>query len=381
MPYDRPKNSTARPGGHRLPAVDAMRGLVMILMTIDHASYAYNAGRYSADSIGWYAPGSVIPAIQFLLRWMTHICAPTFVFLAGLALAISIARKQAAGIPEKRIDADLMIRGLFIMALDPLWMSVGFGGAPLFQVLYAIGGGMCCMALLRRMGMRSLLAVGILLMIGSEALAGLALWANGGQGPGPIGALLATGGRLGAFAFVLYPLLPWLAYMVLGCCCGRLLERGRIKDQIRWYSAAGMILLALFVVIRGLNGYGNMRLYRDDMSLLQWLHVSKYPPSLTFALMTLSMMFLWLALFSRIYPRAGTATRDPLLVFGRAPLFFYILHVHLLSGSAWALGLWQAGGLSATFAASAAVLATLYPLCRWYAKVKGALPGSILRFI
>jgi hypothetical protein len=93
------------------------------------------------------------------------------------------------------------------------------------------------------------------------------------------------------------------------------------------------------------------------------------------------MRFLWLALFSRIYPRAGTATRDPLLVFGRAPLFFYILHVHLLSGSAWALGLWQAGGLSATFAASAAVLAVLYPLCRWYAKVKGAHPGSILRFI
>ena len=74
----------------RLPAVDAMRGMVMVLMTVDHTSFAFNAGRYVSDSIVMYQPGSAIPAAQFLLRWMTHICAPTFVFLAGLALAFSI---------------------------------------------------------------------------------------------------------------------------------------------------------------------------------------------------------------------------------------------------------------------------------------------------
>ena len=90
----------------RLPAVDAMRGVVMLLMTLDHASYAFNAGRYVTDSMTWYEPGSAIPAVQFLVRWVTHICAPTFVFLAGLALAFSIARKQSRGISDKRIDAD-----------------------------------------------------------------------------------------------------------------------------------------------------------------------------------------------------------------------------------------------------------------------------------
>ena len=138
MPYPDQKDSSAHPGSARLPAVDAMRGLVMVLMTVDHASHAFNAGRYVTDSIAFYTPGSVIPAAQFLVRWMTHICAPTFVFLAGLALAFNITRKQSSGVPAKRIDADLIMRGLFIMALDPLWMSLGFGGRTVLQVLYAI---------------------------------------------------------------------------------------------------------------------------------------------------------------------------------------------------------------------------------------------------
>ena len=381
MPYPSSKDSKLSPDRHRLPAVDAMRGLVMILMTVDHASYAFNADRYAVDAAAWYTPGSVIPATQFLVRWMTHLCAPTFVFLAGMVLAFSIARKHAGGVSEKRIDADLLIRGLFILALDPLWMRWGFGGPPVFQVMYAIGGGICCMVLLRRLGTRSLLVAGVLLMLGSEAVAGLALWANDGQSPGPIGALLATGGRLAPIGFVLYPLLPWLAYMVLGAACGRLMQRGVVHHPIRWFAMIGIILLAFFLIIRGLNGYGNMLLYRGDMSLLQWLHVSKYPPSLSFALMTLSMMCLGLALLYRIYSTADAFGADPLLVFGRTPLFFYLLHVHLLSGGAAVLGLWKSGGLTEAFLATMVVLAVLYPLCRWYARLKRAHPKSILRFV
>ena len=381
MTDDRDSSTALSPGPGRIAAVDALRGLVMILMTWDHASYAYNAGRYVTDSVGWYTPGSVIPTAQFLARFVTHMCAPTFICLAGLVMAISIRRKQDAGIEQKRIDADLMFRGIFILALDPLWMSFGFGGRTVFQVLYAIGGGLCCMVLLRRLGTRWLLAVGLGLMLGSEALAGWVLWVNDGKGAGPVGALLTNGGRLGFSGYVLYPLLPWLAYMILGVACGRLMSRDARKNPTHGFLLAGLILMVLFVVVRGIDGYGNMRLHRDNLHLLQWLHVSKYPPSLSFGLLTLGLMCLCLALFMHVYSGKSAATLDPLLVFGRTPLFFYILHVHLLTGSAKALDLWKGGGLLTTAAATVAVLAVLHPLCRWFAKVKRSHPQSLLKFI
>jgi uncharacterized membrane protein len=350
-------------------------------MTLDHASYAFNAQRYVTDSMVWYQPGSAIPAAQFLLRWVTHLCAPTFVFLAGLGLAFSIARKKVDGIVDRRVDVDMLWRGLFIMALDPLWMSFGFGGKTVFQVLYAIGGGLCCMVVLRRMGTHALLGIGLALMVGGEAIAGLAVWLGGGEQPGTIGAFLATGGKLGAIGFVLYPLLPWLAYMILGFGWGRLMVAGSVSRPVRGVAVGGIILLVMFAVIRGLNGYGNMLLYRDNLNLLQWLHVSKYPPSLSFALMTLGLMGILLALLMRIYGKGPNSLLDPLLAFGRAPLFFYLLHVHLLSGAAVLLGMWKKSGMSETFLAAGAVLVVLYPLCRWYTTTKAAYPHSILRFV
>ena len=365
----------------RLPAVDAIRGLVMLLMTVDHASYAFNAERYVTDARAWYEPGSVIPVLQFLVRWMTHVCAPTFLFLAGFALAVSLAHKQAAGIRARQIDRDLMIRGLFIMALDPLWMSLGFGGGTVWQVLYAIGGGLCCMVWLRRMNSRTLAVISIGLFLGCEALLRLAIGPANGQPLGWLPALLATGGRIGAFGYVLYPLLPWLAYMLLGHICGRGLVNGIVKKPALWSSLAAAILGFLFLIVRGLNSYGNMQLYRDDLSLLQWLHVSKYPPSLSFTLLTLSMMYLAFALFTYLYRNGPLCSGDPLTIFGQTPLFFYILHVHLLQVGAKLTGLWKAGGLTETWLATAAVLIVLYPLCRWYAGIKKTHPGSLLRFV
>src|SRR5436853_6786508 len=89
-----------KPTSRRLPALDWLRGLVMILMTVDHASGTFNAGRLMTDSLALYQPGTALPASQFLTRWMTHLCAPTFVFLAGAALALSVEKRQAAGDPR-----------------------------------------------------------------------------------------------------------------------------------------------------------------------------------------------------------------------------------------------------------------------------------------
>ena len=218
-------------------------------------------------------------------------------------------------------------------------------------------------------------------MLSGEALAGAAIWAGGGQTADPVGTFLTTGGRLGLFGYVLYPLLPWLAFMIMGLGCGRLLRQSRIQNPVRWFASAGIALFVMFILIRGMNGYGNMLLYRDDLNLLQWLHVSKYPPSLSFTSMTLAMMCLGLALCFLIYTRGRHSSMDPLLVFGRVPLFFYLMHVHLLSGSAKLLGMWKSGGLLETFVSTGAVLLVLYPLCRWYANVKASRRESVLKYI
>jgi uncharacterized membrane protein len=365
----------------RLAAVDRLRGIVMVLMTLDHASGELNAGRLMADSVGLYTPGTPLPAAQFLTRWVTHLCAPTFVFLAGTALALSVARRRAAGDGEGAIDRFLVTRGLFIAALDPLWMSFVFTpGGVLLQVLYAIGGSLVAMVALRRLDPRWLLAIALTLIAGGEALTGLALVASGGEPTLPV-ALLLTGGRFGPL-IVAYPLLPWLAMMLLGWCFGvRLAERGAgvSAARIGW---TGLGALVVFVAVRGLDGYGNMRLLREDGSLVQWLHVSKYPPSLSYTTLELGLMALALAALLAVERTQGAdVRRGPLLVLGQTALFYYLLHVHLLAAGAWALGVHQRAGLEASYLGAAATLVALYPLCAWYGRYKRGHPDGWTRYV
>jgi uncharacterized membrane protein len=365
----------------RIVPLDVMRGIVIVLMALDHASYHFNAGRYVTDSVVMYTAGSAIPALQFLVRWITHICAPTFVFLAGWALSLHTAKQKRTGASGFEIDRFILARGALILALDPLWMSIGFGGGVVFQVLYAIGGGLCCMAALRRFGMGTLLTAAGVLLFAGEALAGLALWLGGGDSAGPLGAFLVTGGRVGPSVFVVYPLLPWLAYMLLGWCCGRLLTEGKVAVPARFFLHAGGVSLLIFLGVRGLNGYGNMLLYRADASVLQWLHVSKYPPSLSFGALELGLMALCLALLFRIYTRKTGSSDNPLRVFGQTPLFFYLLHVHLLALAAHVATLQHKAGLTVTITAAAGVILLLYPICRWYRRVKRSRRYAVLRFL
>ena len=366
---------------HRLAAIDVMRGIVIVLMAFDHASGMFNAGHYVTDAIAFYKPGSVIPAAQFLVRWMTHLCAPTFLFLAGWSLSLSVGRQKTVGIPDRRIDTFILKRGLLIMLLDPLWMSIGFGHGLVFQVLYAIGGSLCCMTVLRRLGVRTLLAVGLILLVFAETLAGLAIGFDKDRSPGIIAAFLVTGGRVGSVAYVLYPLLPWLGYMVLGWGIGRLPDVGRAAAPVTLFTRLGIFSLMTFALVRGLNQYGNMLLYRDDASVLQWLHVSKYPPSLSFAALELGIMFLCLAILFAYYRNRSADQRNPLTVFGQTPLFFYILHVHLLAVAAWLLNMRHSGGLIETTTATLALLLVLYPACLWYRGVKQRKGFGLRRFI
>jgi uncharacterized membrane protein len=368
------------PEAARIAPLDWLRGVVMILMAIDHASGAFNAGRLMTDGVVLYRPGTALPPAQFLTRWMTHLCAPTFVFLAGAALALSIERRRARGAASGALDRFIVTRGLLIATLDPLWMSWVFApGQVLLQVLYAIGGGMVAMVALRRLDGRWLVGIALFLVIGGEALTGLALLATGGDPTLPV-ALLLSGGQFG-WLIVAYPLLPWLAMMMLGWSFGRVLD-GSVRTE-RLLVASGTAALGVFALVRGLNGYGNMRLVREDASPVQWLHVSKYPPGLTYTTLELGLMALCLAALFRLHRRAPAAARRlrPLLVLGQTALFFYLLHVHALTLAAWALGASHRAGLVGTYAAAAAVVVGLYPLCERYRRYKLAHPDGWARYI
>ena len=368
------------PATVRLPPLDWMRGLVMILMAVDHASGVFNAGRLMTDGVVLYRPGMALPPAQFLTRWVTHLCAPTFVFLAGTALALSVEGRRARGASVAAVDRFILTRGLFIAALDPVWMSWVFTpGQVLLQVLYAIGGSLIAMVWLRRLGDGWLLALALFLMSGGEALTGLALLATGGEATLPL-ALVLTGGQLGRL-IVAYPLLPWLAVMMLGWSFGRVLSRSARPERL--LAAGGAAALSLFGIVRGLNGYGNMRLLREDGSVVQWLHVSKYPPGLAYAALELGVMALCLAALFLLARRLPAAARrlHPLLVLGQTALLFYLLHVHALTLAAWALGASHRGGLVATYAAAAGTVVLLYPLCARYRRYKLAHPDGWARYV
>lgn len=371
---------------HRLLPIDWMRGFVMVLMAIDHASVAFNAGRLNTDSYFLYTPGMELPAAQFWTRWITHICAPSFLFLAGTAAALSVGKRVESGHDARSIDRHLLTRGLIIALLDPILISwVWYPGQILFQVLYAIGVSLILMVPLRRLRLVWLVVIAVGFLMASEILTGIAIEVGGGN-PTTVGALLLYGGGFKRFV-VGYPVLPWLAMMVLGFAFGRYLHRiGRTDSslgsvrKVLWVGA--IIGFVIFLVVRGVNSYGNMLLLRDDNSLIQWIHLSKYPPSLSFVSLQLALMGIILGLFFALQGRfgRGTDSNSPILVFGQTALFFYVFHILLLEIAARVLGVHVRLGLGATYCAAAAVLIVLYPCCRWYRGFKRAHPRSSVRY-
>lgn len=354
----------------------------MVLMAVDHASAIFNAGRVAADNAVLYTVGSALPAAQFFTRWITHLCAPAFVLLAGMSIALAGERR---GPDEARaFDRHLIVRGLVLVGLDLFFMSA-LGGRLNLQVLYALGVGMIGLVFLRRLGPRVALALALGWLLVDERVTML-VWDPGApkDAGSPVAALF-LGYWKGSLGTILYPAIPWLAIMLLGWVLGEHMSRWH-AGRARWspprvLALAGVAGLAVFGLVRGLNGYGNMQLLRGDGSLVQWLHVSKYPPSLAFVGLELGLVMLLLAGLLRIEPRIPEIPRDPVLLWGQTALFFYVLHWLLLGGSAMALGLFRGGGLGTTYLAAAAVLLVMLVPCGWYRRYKRAHPQSWARYV
>ncbi len=360
------------PKSKRIASIDWMRGLVMIFMVLDHVSMVYNANHIGSDSAAKYIVGTPLPALEFFSRWITHLCAPVFVFLAGTALAISVERKVAKGVDSRQIDKDILFRGAFIALLDPTVISF-FSGKITIQVLYAIGVAMMCMAFFRRLSSSVLIIAVISWFVFGEFLT-IQNWPPAvGNSASIIEALLYST-YSSPNMVIMYPLLPWLAMMISGWVFGRYLldyrEGKAAISPVKLLFTLGMASLLAFVVIRYFNGYGNMLLYRGDNSWQQWLHVSKYPPSASFTTLELGLMFVIMGAMFYLEPIIGVRQNGVLLVFGQTAMIFYLVHRIILTGSGTYGGLRNITDLDTSYIITIVFLALLYPFCLWYREFK-----------
>lgn len=375
----------------RLTAVDALRGLVIVLMALDHARDFFHDGAMTSSPTDMARTTPIL----FATRWVTHLCAPTFALLAGTGAWL---RLQRPGMSRGALARYLATRGAWLILLELLVMRVAINFSlslaypSLLLVVWMLGLSMVVLAALVWVPPGVLLVTSILVIAGHNALDGVRAADLGRLGP--LWRVLHEPGVLQVgrvVAVVGYPLLPWVAVMAAGFGMGPLFSRPS-PSRRRALLVAGLASIVAFVVLRSINGYGDPSPWTVQRStaltVASFLNTTKYPPSLAFLLMTLGPACLLLAWFDR----CGLRPRHPLAVLGRVPLMFYVTHFWALHAMAAltalavygvaALGfLWMPvpsmGGpaasfpqgfgypLSATYVAWAVVLVLLWPLCRW----------------
>jgi len=385
-----PETAVPSPASHspaRLDSLDLLRGLIMVVMAIDHVrDYFHFSAIQGVDPLDL---ARTTPAI-FLTRFITHFCAPIFSFLAGISVYLAVKR----GKPKGQLSGFLIKRGLWLILLE-LTVLMWFGWA--FKInlhlyflatLWALGWSMIVLAGLIHLPFRVVAIFSAVLILGHNAFDGIKPESWGALGwlwqVLHVTSMIETKSGFTFFAF--YPLIPWVAVMSAGYCFGRLYDWESVRRQ-RWLVGLGAGAIAAFVVLRATNAYGNLTPWasqpRPGFTVLSFLDLTKYPPSLCYLLLTLGVGLILLAVFERWSPR----WIQPLLAFGRVPFFYYLLHIPLIHGLAYLTNLLRFGradfspvegtpppeagfGLLATYGVWIAVVAGLYPACRWFVGVK-----------
>jgi uncharacterized membrane protein len=388
--------TTPTVSGPRLTALDALRGAVMVLMALDHTRDFFHAGAmtFSPEDLTRTTP------ILFMTRWITHVCAPVFLFTAGAGAYLRLQRPLYT---KAHLSIFLLTRGLWLVLVELILMRLAMNFSldtrypVLLLVLWALGISMVALAALIHLPPRALAVLSLAVIVLHNS-------ADGVQASqfGALSGLWNVLHQPGVFfvagvpVFAAYSVIPWVAVMAVGYCAGPifLLEpQARRTMLLRW----GTILVVGFVVLRAANVYGDPQPWSVQSSatftVISFFRATKYPPSLAFLLMTLGPALLLLAYFDR----RGLAPGHPLVVVGRVPFFYYVLHffaLHLMASTmAWFRygnasfsfffnPLPSMGGPAAlfpkgfgyplwvTYAVWIAIVALLYPLCRWFAGVK-----------
>ena len=365
----------------RLDSVDILRGLVMVIMALDHTRDFFS--NYAGDPTDL----AKVSAGIFLTRWITHFCAPVFVFLAGTGVFLSNK-------PKPELTRFLITRGIWLVFLEltvvrfnvcfNLDYQFNFG-----QVIWVLGWSMICLAALIRLPVRIVGAVGVVIIACHNLLDPIRSQSWGQWSW--LWIFLHEPNVLrfdsGAIFFMAYSFLPWMGVMAAGYAFGALLRR---EDRVQVLTKIGLAAMALFVIIRAVNVYGNPTpwLHKPDLlfTFLSFLNCQKYPPSLLYLLMTLGPAILLLALIDKFHG-------GPLVVFGRVPMFYYLIHFPLIHLCAVIAAWFRHGrfdfllnfppavppdkfpagygyGLPIVYLIWIAVVISLYFPCRWFADLK-----------
>ena len=392
------------PSRERIDSIDLLRGIVMVVMMLDHTRDFVHNAVYQFDPTD---PTRTNVAL-FFTRWITHYCAPVFVFLAGTSVYLQFARGRS----KRELSKFLITRGLWLIVLEVTLVKfavffnfdIRFFG--FLQVIWVIGVSMIVLAALIHLPLKVVAAFGLLMIALHNLFDSFRVesW-RGPESPVPgIGAKLwillhqpfeafPVVGFPSPIVFVIYPLIPWIGVMAVGYAFGTLYQQDAQKRR-RLLLIVGGVATALFVIIRAINLYGDPSTWSSQKNIvytvLSFLATTKYPPSLLFLLMTLGPSIIALAFFESTASRGGIARF--FITFGRVPLFFYMLQwvtAHLISVLLhWAFGkpaawLFQSPielfsgppqgtgfNLATVYIAWIVGVLLVYPLCKWFAGVK-----------
>jgi uncharacterized membrane protein len=398
-----PLTSPVEPARRRVDSIDLLRGIVMVIMMLDHtrdfvhnAAFAFDPTDLSRTNIA-----------LFITRWITHYCAPVFVFLAGTGAYLQWARGKS----KKQLSWFLVTRGLWLIVLEVTIVKFGVTFNPDFrfvgflQVIWVIGVSMIVLAGLIHLPRSVVALFGLLLIALHNLFDGIRI--VGWRGPGSAVPSLGTKlwillhqafdgfpvlGWPSPVVFVIYPLIPWIGVMAVGYVFGSL-YRLHAQPRKRLLLIIGSSTTLLFIILRAINLYGDPSEWSSQkntlFTVLSFVNTTKYPPSLLFLLMTLGPAILALAFFESEAPRGWI--RNFFVTFGRVPLFFYLLQwytahlisllLHFVFGKPTSF-LFQAPlnfgpppegvgfNLGVVYLSWIAGVLLLYPLCKWFAGVK-----------
>jgi len=373
---------TAELGKSRISSIDMMRGIVMVIMALDHVrDFFHNTAQV-------FNPADLTQTneVLFFTRWITHFCAPTFVFLSGVSMYISLQRKT-----KGELSRFLLTRGLWLIFLELTVIRFAFFfnfyyDVTFLIIIWVIGAGMVLMAALVHLSDRMALALGLLILFGYNFLGSIPILTGIGFYPiTPNMAIIES-----------YPVLPWLGIMLLGYSAGRMYATGFDAERRRkLLFQLGASAIVLFVVLRVINVYGDPSPWSSQkdglFTLISFLNLTKYPVSLLFALMTLGPVLIVLGWMEK---RSGGILKT-VSVFGRVPLFYFVLHFYVIHAAALIMnmvrtgksfseidlhfaktfgGITPEGGVSLpwVYVAWIVLVVLLYPACRAYDRYKSA---------
>jgi len=381
----------------RIASIDLLRGLVMILMALDHVRMYFGYETWYSDPTNL----ATTTPLLFFTRWITHFCAPVFVFLAGTSAFLYGIRESNT----KTLARFLFTRGLWLVFAELVIVNFAWTfditfSYKILQVIWAIGLSMIALSVLVFLPTKSIAVIGLILVFGHNLLDPIRV---SGISPRDITWYILHQEHVlfleRSIVSLHYPVLPWIGLIALGYGFGSFYAPAFDEEKRRrWFLWIGAGAILLFLILRGFNLYGEPNPWIEQNSpvftVMSFFNTSKYPPSLHFLLMTIGPALIFLSLSERMHSRITT----PVVTFGKVPFFLYVTHLYfihalamlslayvgrdwreyILSAAALRSGTLISFGfrLEAVYVIWILVVVSLYPLCRWYQGYKENNPES-----